>query len=153
LQLLATARKRTLSPRSCTEADLRRAISDLYYALFHAVCEALVEPVGADPENPAFVDFLRGLYRIPEHHLLERRCKDALASGFSPEVRRFAQRVIALKNKRTLADYDFLEVFSISDVQSEIDLVESALHDLRQMPQADRVRFAMFVGLDPKRGR
>lgn len=143
-----TARKRVAVPQACTEGDLRRATSDLYYSLFHRICEALVEPIGSDSTHPAFVDTFRTIYRLPDHALIERRCKDILSQDFSNEVKRFAQHVISLKNKRQSADYDPLDRFAISDVRNDLDIAETALDGLDRATPQERTRFAFFVSLD-----
>lgn len=152
-QLLQTARNRVQTPKACTEADLRRATSDLYYALFHAICEAVVEPLGADPENPAFVETYRAMYRHADHQTLEKRSKEALAGTFTAPCRQFAQRLIAMKNKRAAADYDPLETLSISDVSSDLDACEKVLAGFWAMAKMERSRLALFLTLDPRRNR
>lgn len=43
-QLLRVAEARINDTVLRSEANLRRAVSDMYYAMFHAVAEAFVEP-------------------------------------------------------------------------------------------------------------
>lgn len=140
-------------PQSCTEADLRRATSDLYYALFHSVCEAVVEPLGGDPDNPAFRETYRAIYRQADHQVLEKRCKEVLPGTFSLPARHFAQRLLAMKSKRAVADYDPLEAFSISDVQGDATACEAVFAGYWAMPQTERSRLALFLTLDPRRSR
>jgi hypothetical protein len=132
---------------------LRRATSDIYFALFHKVCETLVAAIGQDADNAAFRETYITLYRLPEHGLLEKRCKEALGQGFSIEVKKFAQHLITMKNKRHQADYDPLEKFAISDVENDLSLARSALTGFDKVVAAERARFAYFASLDGKKLR
>lgn len=148
-QILESGRMRISAPQS--EADLRRATSDFYYAMFHRICEALVEPLLKDEPDPAFKDTYCTLYRLPEHALLERRCKEVQSHDFSIAIKRFAQHVVALKNKRQIADYDPLERFVISDVRNDLEIAERAILNFDRAAPQERARFAFFVALEAKR--
>ena len=149
-QLLRTAKERLSEPRRCTEADLRRATSDLYYALFHRICEALVLPLGADPDNQAFKETWTTVYRLPEHGLLVKRRKEMGGHAFSQDVKAFAQLVTALRTRREDADYDPLAVFKISDVRNDIAQVDDLLTLFEAVDRAEQARFAWFVSLNRK---
>ena len=130
---------------------MRRATSDLYYALFHRLSEALVEPLGADPENPLFIETYLTLYRLPDHAVLDKKCKAALGQAFDVEVKRFAQSIVTMKNKRHDADYDPLKKFVISEVQNDLGIAAAALNGFDSIDAPQRARFAFFVALDAKR--
>lgn len=149
-QFLECARRRATTPiAERTEGDLRRATSDLYYALFHALCGALVEPMGVNAESAAFREPFLSIYRLPEHGFVEKRCRDAQAetSGFSDPEKRFAKAFVSLKNKRTQADYDPLARLAISTVRNDIQLVESVLAEFWAIPSVDRVAFAYYLAV------
>ena len=139
-----------MPPDLKTPADLRRATSDMYYALFHRVFEALVFPLGADAENKAFRDTYVTLYRLPDHGFLEKRCKEVETQGFSEAVAHFAQLIIAFKNKRQSADYDPLQKQTISLARNDLNMVKKVLDDLSKVAPDELTRFAYFVSL---RGR
>jgi hypothetical protein len=149
-QPLRTAKERLSEPRRCTEADLRRATSDLYYALFHRICEALVQPLGADPDSQAFKETWTTIYRLPEHGLLVRRCKEIGGHAFSQDVKAFAQLITALRTKREDADYDPLAIFKISDVRNDVAQVDDLLTRFEAVDRAEQARFAWFVSLNRK---
>ncbi|WP_300056506.1 hypothetical protein [uncultured Roseobacter sp.] len=130
------------------EANIRRATSDLYYSLFHAICHALVEPLIGDPEDDAYVGHYRAFYRQADHKLVERRCREfAQNKGYSAELRNFAKAVITQKNKRSLADYDPLERFSISVIKNDIETCETRLKEFWSVSIARRAEFARYVAL------
>lgn len=134
-----------------TEADLRRVTSDLYYALFHRICEALVAPLGADPDNPAFIEAYKNLYRQPDHSHIEKKCKELKRHNFSEPVNRFAEQFVALKNKRENADYDPLAKFAISSVRMDIQSIESVISDFDNAEPSEQTHFAYFVSLKQTR--
>jgi uncharacterized protein (UPF0332 family) len=152
-QFIETAHKRIGPVTGRTEADLRRAISDMYYAAFHRVCEALVETIGSDPNNAASVETYKTIYRLPDHGPLEKRCKEALSHAFAQEIKTFAQCIITLKNKRHDADYDPLAKFAISEVENDLRLARAALTGFENAAPLERARFAYFVALEGKRGK
>lgn len=104
-QLLLVAEARLSEDKVRNEANLRRATSDLYYAVFHAICEALVEPLGRHPENKAFIEAYTKIYRQLDHGHAEKRCKKVLEEkSFSKEIQGLAEIFTTLKNKRESAD-------------------------------------------------
>lgn len=137
---------------SISEADLRRATSDLYFALFHCICEALVEPIGGDAESDAFREVFVTLYRLPDHQFAEKRCKEVASHNFSEPVRRLAQQVVAFKNKRHKADYDPLAVFKRSTVEADIALVAEIVNAFRDADPVEKARFAYFVSIKGRAG-
>ncbi|MEO0403121.1 MAG: hypothetical protein AAF214_12160, partial [Pseudomonadota bacterium] len=135
-------------------ADLRRAISDAYYAMFHRLCEALVEHMNAqDPSETAFKQTFETLYRLPDHKLVTEKCKQAHKFGFSKEVVSFANGLAKFKLKREQADYNPLEKFAISEVRTDIETVETHMKKFDGLNPVERSRFAYFVCLKVSRGK
>ncbi len=150
-RLLKVARTR-LDGRLHSEANLRRATSDLYYAMFHAICEALIEPFAASPESDAYKTAMRSLYRSVDHGHLERQCKVLIDEARSaPALLEFAKHFRSMKTKREEADYDPLEKFSVSRVKNDLEVTETRLRDFWAGPAAERAAFAFMVGL--RRGK
>lgn len=147
-QLLLVARARLNDATARNEANLRRATSDLYYALFHAVSEAMVASLGGDPKNAAFIEAYVSVYRQLEHGQAEKRCK-ALARGddFAVEFRRFAKHFVTMKNKREAADYGPLEKFAVSIVKNDLETTETVLSGFWGADAAERTTFACYIGL------
>lgn len=134
------------------EANLRRATSDLYYAMFHAICEALVELFEVVPESEAYKSAMRSLYRTVEHGYVERRCRKIIEEGkFSSPLLDFAKQLVSLKNKREEADYDPLETFAIREVKKDLQITETRLAAFWAADPAERAAFAFILGL--RRGK
>ncbi len=150
-QLLSVARNR-LSGSFHSEANLRRATSDLYYAVFHAVCEALVEPLGAAPASRAFKETYRSLYRGVDHGNAERVCREIIKErGLSQAITSFAKQFVSLKNKREDADYDPLQRFAVSTVKTDLATTETRLREFWAAPMTERSAFACMVALRRRR--
>lgn len=97
--------------------DLRRAISNAYYALFHAVTAKAVDDLlgTRDRRSPRY----RLVYRSVEHKALRKLCEDIVKpslprryskfapdGGFGEDLKSFAKTLLELQNQRHLADYD-----------------------------------------------
>lgn len=148
-KLLRTAEHRLDSIEDRTEADLRRATSDLYYAIFHRICECLVEPMGApaEPNRKEFQDLFRTIYRLPDHSFTSKKCKEIATHEFCREVKAIARLFTTLKSKREMADYDPLQQFAKSQVENDIRAVKKAMTALDAVPAQELTRFAYYVSL------
>ena len=109
------------------QADLRRAISAAYYAVFHAVAtEAADQFVAATQrDTPRY----QQVYRSIEHRRLRSVCEDLVKStpparyarylpysGLDSDLVAVANAVNELQERRNLADYDSLFRAKTSDV-------------------------------------
>ena len=99
------------------QADLRRAISNAYYAVFHAVVtQAADELVGkTNRTTPRYAL----VYRSIDHSSLRKVCENvdkktlpqkyskySPKGGFGPDLTALANAVVDLQEKRHSADYD-----------------------------------------------
>ncbi len=91
------------------------------------------------------------LYRIPDHNYLAKRCRDERVKTAPEPVKLFAQRLLTLKRKRALADYDPLERFEISSVQAEVGQVEQLFQSLEAMEESELFEFAIFSSLPDRK--
>lgn len=152
-EILRAAKARIEDEVNRSEGNLRRAVSDLYYSAFHAVCEAFLEPVSGDIESDAYKGHYRELYRQLDHGYAERQCKDiSQDQSYSEQVRNFARNFASLKNKRVLADYDPLERFSISATRNDYAKTKRVLQEFKTATLDQRARFARRVTLQFPKG-
>ena len=149
--LLAVAR--TLSTAGATtagtDAELRRAVSSVYYAVFHRVAAAAAERfLGADQEGTAAYTIL---YRSFDHRHMKTVCEALRAStlkekfrrqlgrpAVSQDMRGFAEIFSALQDARHLADYDPAALFLTTDVLSLMDEAETALAAFDRAPPQEQ---------------
>lgn len=144
--LIATARRLAkASPRRPRQADLKRAVSTAYYALFHALAKNgadLLVGVGAKRPEKAWTQ----VYRALNHGDAKKVCtnKDILR-GISPSLRGCAGAFVELQEARHKADYDPGHRISRAEALARIDQAEQAVRDLREAPRQERFEFATVI--------
>ena len=134
------------------QAELRRAVSAAYYALFHAlalVCSnRLAGSVRANRSEMAW----RQTYRALEHVHARNQCNEQSAMRqFPQEVRNFGRTFVYMQGQRQQADYAPDATFSRDRVVQLIDETEDAVNAFENAPGADRRAFAIHVLLRRRR--
>lgn len=128
------------------QANLRRAVSTAYYAMFHclaAICaDLLVGGEGSERSEPAW----RQVYRALEHGAARQRCnRPAMMQRFPAEIQDFAEKFVLMQQKRHQADYGPEGVFDKDTVLQDIIAVAEAIAKLRSVPVKDRRAFAVYL--------
>ncbi len=137
--LLNQARQLALiDPTRPQQANLRRAVSSAYYALFHFLVEETNRfLIGTTPERAGLRDVLARAYTHTEMATTAR----SFAGGNLPAgvtrrmglltipaaLQNLAQTFLDTQERRHLADYDLAETFSRSMVLAFIVRVEQAI--------------------------
>ena len=134
-------------------ADLNRAISSIYYALFHTLAthgaDLLVGRTKGLRSEPAW----RQVYRSLEHGKARQQCeRKKHIAKFPGVVEDFASLFSQMQRLRHLADYDPDASFSRSEVLQWLDDSRDAIHDLSRVPDKDLRAFAVYLLL-PMRER
>ena len=125
------------------QADLRRAVSTAYYALFHALalCGANML-AGSGRRGSSW----QQTYRALEHGHARNQCDDQSAMGrFSVEIQNFGRRFVIMQYQRQLADYSPSAIFSRERVMLLIDEADDAINSLENAFASDRRAFAIHV--------
>ncbi len=153
--LLETAR-RLLRPRNQRgrprQADLRRAVSTAYYAVFHALCRLCADVVIG--RRPKCRRAWQQVYRAVQHGLVKQQCSKGRVrqAGFPPEINAFCAMFLHLQERRHEADYDPLASFTLNDAQALVHLAEQAVSLLRDRNIDSRHKRALVAWvLLPKR--
>ena len=133
------------SPR---DADLRKAVSAAYYAVFYALCrntaDCFIGAAGAERSERAW----RQAFRAVDHGFARRQCQNRTAmAGFPPGIQSFAESFIYLQEKRHAADYDPNITLDLEEVQDCLDEAAQAVAALDATSQKDRCDFAAWVTL------
>lgn len=143
----------TLDAKRPRQANLRRAISSTYYAVFHLlVDEACRVQIGAHHSQAPFRQVLG---RAFAHGVMRDACKSfgggtlkkgvsqGLPASFSipQEIRRIAEIFVDLQEKRHLADYDLTVRFNRSDVLYLIGFVTGGIVPFKELPSSEEKRF------------
>lgn len=136
-----------LSPKRPKQANLRRAVSASYYAVFHALCwsnaNVLAGTGGARPQR-AWLQ----TYRAIDHGQARSRCKETGSKGFPASVQAFADAFVSLQEHRHRADYSPDQHFTKQEVFAIVGLSRSAVAAIAKAPTKDRRAFAIHVLLN-----
>jgi uncharacterized protein (UPF0332 family) len=133
-----------LSPKRPKQANLRRAVSASYYAVFHSLCRSNANTLvgtGALRPQRAWLQ----TYRAVDHGQAKSRCKDANAKGFPISIQAFAESFVTLQEHRHRADYSPDQHFTKQEVIEVIRLARSAVAAMTNAPTKDRRAFAVHV--------
>jgi uncharacterized protein (UPF0332 family) len=137
------------------QADIRRAISAAYFAIFHATIAGAVDQfVGVTNRDRSRYGLV---YRSVSHAWLRDLCKEvqkptlsnrfkryAPSTGFGPNITAFAAAVVELQEKRHSADYDVMIRVNRSDAALAIATARAAL---KRFSKASRTRRLAFLSL------
>ena len=142
---LATARRLAeAAPRKPKQADLRRAISTAYYALFHAFALDAANLLfgGAGKELEAA---WAQTYRALDHGAAKKACAQVRAPEFPLPICAAAEVFVTLQQQRHDADYDPLKRFTRAEAVEIIDVAEATIASLKSCTPKDRVAFAVQI--------
>jgi len=153
------------------QAHLRRAVSSVYYALFHFLAQQCADNfIGAEPDTKtAWWQVYRALDHGAARKACEqcvpcRRCISDIAKGidsatcercyskkFPAAIQDYAELFGTYQDKRHKADYDPFVSFSKKDVTDMIGEVQSTLEAFEGIDIKHRKAFSAFVLLRPPR--
>lgn len=143
--LLATARRLALAnPSKPRQADLRRAISTAYYALFHALAKECADRfvgTGSGHSTEAWTQ----VYRALAHGFAKDQCEKAGKHGFPVEIVHFADIFASMQEERHRADYDPDVRYTRAEALVAVANTDQAIRDFRNAPIHDRTAFAVLV--------
>ena len=123
---------------------LKRAVSTVYYAMFHALCLSNANIVAGLSTDPQTRESWTRTYRSLDHGpAKERMARDK--GIVEPAVHQFATVFAILQQQRQLADYDPHSRFSRRQVINLIGFAETATEDLMATSLAVRRPLATLV--------
>ena len=134
-----------LNQENPSQADLNRALSTAYYALFHALCLNCADTRVGSTENDRSQPAWQQVYRSPNHKTVKSRCRSNEMSRFSRGIQGFADTFVELQEKRHEADYAPFFSLDRSDVLIYIADAEVAIGKLQESDLRDRTAFAVWV--------
>ena len=136
------------------QADLRRAVSTAYYAMFHALCtsnaDTLIGTVRAGPQASPWLQAYRALDHGTAKTLLSRYGSQHQASI---GIRAFATAFSNLQEQRHDADYNPKRAFTRPEVERLLDRMETTAHAFWDVPLTERRDLAAYLLLSTKRTR
>ena len=137
------------------QAELRRAISTAYYALFHTLGNSCADSLVGGRSSTRTRQAWRQAYRALDHRRVKQQCTERrpkrVLRRFPQEIQDFADQLVKMQRLRHLADYDPFEHFARSGVSQVIEETKAAIAEFRQADRADRRAFAVFILFDLRR--
>ena len=134
---------------SPTDEHVRRAISNAYYALFHALAESNAAALIGKPGDPATTAAWSRVYRGLDH---ARASRELLRhrQEFSVQARDFAETFSNMQELRHMADYDLSAEFTTHEAMDYLDRAETAILDYAQVVATERAYIATLTLIRPR---
>jgi hypothetical protein len=142
-----------LDAKKPKQANLRRAISSAYYALFHMLVDEACRIQIGSHHNQA--PYRQVVGRAFVHGAMKEACKSfgggtlkkGVAKGLPrsfaipAEIRELAETFVELQERRHIADYVLTDRFKRSNVLLLINLVERRVRAFMELASSDEKRF------------
>ena len=128
------------------QAELRRAVSAAYYALFYLLAGNAADMLAGARPSARNRQFWMQTYRAVEHRHAKNQCLNkAVMRGFLPEIQDLAQTFANMQTHRHDADYNPQTELSRSQVMRLIDDAERVIDGFDRVPAPDRRAFALHI--------
>ena len=143
--LLATARRlATATQRKPKQADLRRAFSTAYYALFHALANDAANLLVGNRVKSLELAWTQ-TYRALNHGAAKSACEQIRQPRFPEAICTTAKTFVILQQRRHDADYDPILRFTRGDALAAIAMAEQAVANMLSCETVDRRAFAVML--------
>ena len=120
-----------------SDADLRRAISTAYYALFHTLAASNADLIAGQPQSDIPSYAWDRVYRRLDHGRTQNNLRGIL-NRLSQNGQNFATIFIELKDQRDEADYNPNAPIIHSETLNAISRTETAIRDFAQLSEEER---------------
>lgn len=127
-----------------TDGHLRRAISNAYYALFHALAASNASALIGSPSDATTAAAWSRVYRGLDHGTAKRELRRHLHE-FSGRARSFSNTFGDLQEVRHSADYDHYATFRSHEAVACLDKAEGAILTYMQAALSERVYIATLT--------
>lgn len=147
--LLHTAVDLLKSSKRPRQANLRRACSSTYYALFHTLCQCCADAMVSDKTTRrAWVQ----AYRCLNHgHAKKQIQRTSVMNQFPNEIQDFANMFVQMQEKRHRADYDPTGTYKKSVVHNDIVAARTAITNFMAADLRHKRAFAIYVAIEGPR--
>ena len=128
------------------QAELRRAVSTAYYAMFHALALCCANMLVGTTRARRSQQAWRQVYRALEHGYARNQCSNrGMLSRFPQQIQDFGELFTVMQRQRQDADYDPDAEFFRSGVQAFIDETKRGVTQLGESDARDQRAFAVYV--------
>ena len=135
---------------SPTNEHLRRAVSNAYYAMFHALANSNADVLIGSPHDDLTTAAWIRVYRGLDHNKA-RRAFEIHRDDLSVEGAHFADTFIDLQKRRHSADYDPEATFNIQDTSIWLALAAYACELYLKAGKTERGCIAVLTTIDRRR--
>lgn len=135
-----------------TEEHIRRAVSNSYYALFHALAASNANVLVGTPQGAVDEKAWTRVYRGLDHGRARRELQQ-LQGGLSVEAQYFADVFTLSQENRHLADYDPGVAFAVYKTAVWLEVAEYTCESYLQADRRERAIIAALTTFDRRRGQ
>jgi uncharacterized protein (UPF0332 family) len=144
-ELISQARRLTRrTARTARQIDMKRGVSNAYYAMFHALAKVCADAVAGSGANCRPDAWLRA-YRTLNHSIAKTSCEQAKNKNFPNDIVMFAEFFAVMQQHRHDADYNPHMNYTHAEVVAMIDDVELAIASLRRASRLEQRAFVVLV--------
>lgn len=133
-----------------TNEHIRRAVSNAYYAMFHALAASNADVIIGPPHDGLTTAAWMRVYRGLDHNRAKREF-ESHKDELSVEGENFASVFTALQQRRHSADYDPNATFNIQDTRLWLAIAAYACEEYLKAKQAERICIAALTTIDRRR--
>ena len=142
-RLLAHGNGRRGRPR---QADLCRAVSTAYYALFHTLAGCGADLIAGATRRSRSQPAWEQTYRALEHGHARQQCRNtSVMARFPQVVQDFAAWFVDVQRHRHYADYAPVTAFTRTEVVRMVNATENIIAQFNAAPTRDRRAFAIYA--------
>ena len=134
-----------------TDEHIRRAVSNAYYAMFHALAASNADILVGTPPDALSAEAWTRVYRGLDHGRARRELQQ-LKSGLSVEAQYFAGVFTLSQENRHLADYDPGVVFAVRETAISLEAARYACGSYLQADRRERAIIAALTTVERRRG-
>ena len=128
-----------------TEADLKRAISAAYYAMFTALAESCADTLVGQSLNARNAREWVLTFRALQHGYARQQFERREVNLYSPSIVSFARTFTTTQAMRHEADYNPVSQFTQIQANDIIDQAEYAIDQFMAASEDERRLFAAYV--------
>ena len=132
-----------------SDEHVRRAVSNIYYALFHALAESNATALIGSPSDALTAAAWSRVYRGLDHGTARRELQRHRLE-FSVPARNFADAFAGMQVLRHAADYDHNAVITIPQVRVRLDQAERVILNYLQAALSERIYIATLTLVRPR---
>ena len=132
-----------------TDEHVRRAVSNIYYALFHALAESNASALIGSPGDALTAAAWSRIYRGLDHTTARRELLRH-RQEFSVQAQTFAEAFADMQRLRHLADYDHTNAITINEASGWLDEAEATILDYLQAELSERIYIATLTLVRPR---